>query len=100
MRNPASMGPAASPMSQMVPNTPMAAPRRRAEARSALSALVTGVETANTRPTKGALRKRHEKSSIPAPHAPVEPGGDANRRREQHIGQTLPKLRSPRGGRG
>src|SRR5262249_17059025 len=56
IRNPAIIGPAASPMSQMVPNTPMAAPRRRAEARSAMSALVTGV-TAPT-PSSGAARRK------------------------------------------
>src|SRR5438270_6869649 len=59
IRNPAIMGPAASPMSQIVPKTPMAAPRRRAEARSAMSALVTGVTAAIPRPRSGATMRCH-----------------------------------------
>src|SRR5438445_2189671 len=58
------MGPAASPMSQMVPNTPMAAPRRRAEARSAMSALVTGVTAPTPRPSSGATRTKAIRLSL------------------------------------
>jgi len=58
------IGPAASPMSQIVPNTPMAAPRRRAEARSAISALVTGVTAAMPKPRIGATMTKVMKSSL------------------------------------
>src|SRR6266850_5189588 len=64
MRNPAIIGPAASPTSQIVPNTPMAAPKRRAEARSAISALVTGVTAAMPKPSIGATMTKVAKSSL------------------------------------
>ena len=46
IKMPAMIGPAASPISQIVPNTPMPVPRRRAVTRSAISALVAGVTAA------------------------------------------------------
>src|SRR5262249_4087683 len=64
IRNPAIIGPAASPMSQMVPNTPMAAPSRRAEARSAMSALVTGVTAPTPTPSSGAARRKTLRLSL------------------------------------
>ncbi len=64
IRNPAIMGPAASPTSQIVPNTPMAAPRRRAEARSAISALVTGVTAPTPRPSSGATSTNADTLSL------------------------------------
>src|SRR5260370_11593285 len=58
------MGPAASPMSKTVPNTPIAAPRPRAEARSAVSALVTGVTAPTPRPSSGATRMKAVRLSL------------------------------------
>jgi hypothetical protein len=59
------MGPAASPMSEMVPNTPIAAPRPRVEAISALAHRATA---AMPRPRSGATARtprgfRSERSS-------------------------------------
>jgi hypothetical protein len=59
------MGPAASPMSEMVPNTPIAAPRPRVEA---ISALAHGATAAMPRPRSGATARtprgfRSERSS-------------------------------------
>src|SRR5215469_12443573 len=64
IKNPAIIGPAASPTSQMVPNTPMAAPRRRAEARSAMSALVTGVTAPTPTPSSGAAKRKKARPSL------------------------------------
>src|SRR2546425_4735702 len=60
MRKPARIGPAASPLSQMVPNTPIAEPRRPALTRSATRAVVDGVTMATPRPKSADGSKRSQ----------------------------------------
>src|SRR2546428_4187784 len=60
MRKPARIGPAASPLSQMVPNMPIAEPRRPALTRSATRAVVDGVTMATPRPKSADAGKRSQ----------------------------------------
>src|SRR5437667_11581339 len=57
---PARIGPAASPQSQIVPNTPIADPIRPALTRSATRAVVEGVTMATPSPKSAEARKRNQ----------------------------------------
>src|SRR3989454_7306174 len=57
---PARIGPAASPQSQIVPNTPIADPMRPALTRSATRAVVDGVTMATPNPKSAETRKRSQ----------------------------------------
>src|SRR3989442_13142756 len=57
---PARIGPAASPQSQIVPNTPIADPIRPALTRSATRAVVEGVTMATPSPKSAETRKRSQ----------------------------------------